>query len=224
MQADPAHIGFGAINTPDVYRQQLRSPGGFVNETGPNAKVQAQVPQLPEGLLPSIEAAISWAASSANKPPVVQGRGEKGVRAGAHAETLMTAASAAERRPALQAVRQCGDLGDLALEILKIKDATTLPDGKGGTFTLESMPDGFHVYCNGHTASPLFASEYRATVDELLRAGAIGPEEYLDMLNPAGADMLRNALKKREAAQAKMVESLPPEDRVKLLSGHRGKK
>lgn len=224
MQADPAHIGFGAIQTAEMYRNALRTPGGWVTESGPNAKVQPQIPQMPPQLLESIEVAAGWAADQSNRPPVTQGRGEKGVRAGAHAETLTTNASARERRPAMRTVRQAGDMGDLALEIARIKDATSLPDGQGGTFTLETLPSGFHVYCNGHTASPLFVGEYRAMVDELLKAGSIDAEEYLDMLNPPGHDSLRNALKNRQVQQAKLVESLPPEDRVKLLAGHRGKR
>lgn len=219
MQADPAHIGFGAIQTADVYRQQLRAPGGWVTESGPNAKVQAQIPQMPPELLQAIEVATMWGNAAANKPPVVQGRGEHGVRAGAHADTLMTAASAGERRPANRIVRQAGDMGDLALEILRIKDATSISDGKGGTFTLDSLPDGFHVYCNGHTASPLFASEYQQMIDELLKAGAIGPEEYLEMRNPSGLDILRNALKKKEAAQAQFIAQHP--EAVTKLSSHK---
>ncbi len=224
MQADPAHIGFGAIQTGETYRQALRSPGGWVTETGPNAKVQAQIPEMPPNALGYIEAAAGWASDAANAPPVVQGRGEKGVRAGAHADTLMTAASARERRPALRTVRQCGDMGDLAHEILRIKSAVSLPDGQGGTFLLDSLPSGYHIYCNGHTASPMFAAEYRGMIIELMQAGSIGPEEALDMLNPSGHDMLRNALKKREAQQAKLVESLPPDERVKLLASQRGKR
>lgn len=224
MQADPAHIGFGAINSAEIYKQQLRSPGGWVTESGPNAKVQAQIPAMPTQLLESIELAMQWGSQAANKPPVVQGRGEHGVRAGAHAESLMTAASAGERRPALRVVRQAGDMGDLALEILRIKDATALSDGAGGSFTLETLPDDFHVYCNGHTASPLFAAEYHGMIDQLLRAGSIGPEEYLELNNPAGYDTLRNALKKKEVAQAKMLESLPPAEKIKVISGQRGRK
>jgi hypothetical protein len=224
MQANPAHVGYGAIQRGEVYQQALATRNGWVTETGPNAKVQAYLPVMPPQLLEAIEVATGWASDAANRPPVTQGRGEHGVRAGAHADTLMTAASARERRPALRVLRQAGDLGDLALEILRIKDATSLPDGAGGTFTLEALPTGFHVYCNGHTASPLFAAEYNQNADELLKAGAIDAEEYLDMKNPAGVDMLRNALKKRQAQQQKLVESLPPEDRVKLISGGSGHK
>lgn len=224
MQSEPAHIGFGAVQTADLYKQQLRSPGGWVTESGPNAKVQAQAPEMPPQLIEAIELASEFAAAAANKPPVSQGRGERGVRAGAHAETLLAAASAGERRPALRVVRQCGDMGDLGLDILRVKNAVNLPDGQGGEFILESIPSDFHVYCNGHTASPLFAMEYRGVVDELLRAGSIGPEEYLDMLNPEGHDMLLSALKKRQKQQQEIVASLPPEDRVKLLSHAGGKR
>lgn len=224
MQADPAHIGFGAIQTGETYRQALRTPGGWVTESGPNAKVQPQIPQMPTNMLEYIEAAAGWASDSANQPPVTQGRGEYGVRAGAHADTLLAAASARERRPAIRTVRQCGDMGDLAFDILCAKCAVSLPDGKGGTFQLDSLPDGFHVLANGYTASPIFAAEHRATAEELLKSGAIGPEEFLDMINPAGIDIYRNALRKRQEQQAKLVETLPPEDRVKLLSGGRGKK
>ena len=209
MQENPAHVGFGTVNTPEVYQQQLRSPGGWVQEAGPNAKVQSQIPEMPQSLIPALELVGSYASDAANQPPVVQGRGEHGVRAGAHADTLMTAASARERRPAMRAVRQCGDMGHLALEILRVKSAVSIADGEGGSFTLEQLPTGYHVLCNGYTASPLFAAEHRAILNDMLKAGAIGPEEYLDGLNPQGYDMLRNALKRREAAQAKLVQEHP---------------
>lgn len=223
MQEDPAHIGYGAIQTAETYRQALRSPGGWVTESGPNAKVQPQIPEMPPNLIPALELVTEGASDAANAPPVVQGRGERGVRAGAHADTLVTTASARERRAAIRTIRQAGDMGDLAIEILRVKEAAEIDDGNGGKFLLESLPSGYHVYCNGHTASPLFAGEYNAMVDELLKAGSIGPEEYLELRNPAGYDMLRNALRKREAAQQKQLQSLPPEDRVKLLS-HSGKR
>ena len=224
MQSDPSHVGFGAINSPDVYKQLFRSPGGFQQEAGPNAKITPFAPEMPPNMLEYIESATQWAAAAANKPPVSQGRGESGVRAGAHAETLLTAASAAERRPALRTVRQCGDMGDLALDILRVKDAVSLPDGQGGTFQLESLVSDFHVYCNGHSASPLFAAEFRSMVLELFQAKAIGPEQVLDMLNPEGHDMLLSALKKGQQQQQQLVQSLPPEDKTKLLVHSGGKK
>ncbi len=205
---DPSYVGFGATQQAETYRQQLRMPGGYVQETGPGAKVQEFAPTMPPEIFQAIEVVLSSAADAANAPPVVQGRGESGVRAGAHAETLLTAASARERRPANRVVRQCGDMGDLAFDILRTKSAVSLT-GAGGAFTLDSLPDGFHVYCNGHTASPLFAAEFQNTVFELVRVGAIGPTEVLDLVNPAGHDMLRNALKQREAAQAQMVKEHP---------------
>lgn len=223
MQEDPAHIGFGAIQTSEVYRNALRTPGGWVTETGPNAKVQPQIPQMPAQLIPALEIVANWGSDQAGQPPVVQGRGEHGVRASAHADTLLNAASSRERRPALRTVRQAGDMGHLAIEILRVKDAASISDGHGGTFQLESLLSGYHVYCNGHTASPLFAAEYIALADDLLKAGAIGPEEYLQMRNPNGFDMLQNALRKREQQQAATVQSLPPEERVKVLTAHRGR-
>ena len=223
MQEDPARVGFGATNTAEIYKQALRSPGGWVQESGPNAKVQSFAPEMPQNLIPALELVGSYASDAANQPPVVQGRGDQGVRAGGHAETLMTAASARERRAATRTVRQCGDMGHLAMEILKVKSAEELGDKAGKTFLLENVPEGYHVLCNGYTASPLFAAEHRAILNDLLKAGAIGPEEYLDGLNPQGHDMLRTALRRREEQQAKIIQSLPPEERVKLFT-HSGRR
>ena len=214
MREDPAHVGFSAIQTSETYRQALRSPGGWVTETGPGAKVQPFAPEFPSELIPALELVANYASDAANQPPVSQGRGESGVRAGAHAETLLTAASARERRPAHRTVRQCGDMGHLALEILKVKCAEELP----GNITFDTLPEGYHVLCNGYTASPLFAMEHRAILNDMLRAGAIGPEEYLHGLNPQGLDMMLAALKNREQQQAELVRSLPPEERVKLIA------
>lgn len=215
---DPSYVGFGAIQPAEIYKQQLRSPGGFVTESGPNAKVQEFAPQMPPEIFEAIGVVAEFASDAANAPPIVQGRGERGVRAGAHAETLMLAASARERRPALRTVRQCGDMGDLALDIWRVKDATVLAS-KGGDFTAESLPDGFHVYCNGYTASPMFASEYLNKITELVRVGAVGPEQVLDLINIEGYDLLRNALEQREAAQAKFIQEHP--EVVTKMTSHR---
>ncbi|MDE2020366.1 MAG: hypothetical protein KGJ13_08530 [Patescibacteria group bacterium] len=215
---DPSYVGFGAIQPAEIYRQQLRNPGGFVTETGPNAKVQEFAPQMPPEIFEALGVVAEFASDAANAPPIVQGRGEKGVRAGAHAETLMLAASSRERRPALRTVRQCGDMGDLALDIWRVKDASIL-SSKGGDFTAESLPNGFHVYCNGFTASPMFAAEYLNKISELVRVGAIGPEQVLDLINIEGYDLLRNALEKREAAQAKFLQEHP--EVVTKMASHR---
>lgn len=223
MQSDPAHVGFGAINTAEIYRQALREPGGWVTESGPNAKVTPFKPDMPESMLQWVEAVVEGASDAANQPPVVQGRGESGVRAGAHAETLMTAASSRERRPAQRIVRQCGDMGDLAMAILRVKCAEQIPDGKDGTFILDSLDDGYHVYCNGHTASPLFAAEYRANVQLLVQTGGMDAEGVLDAINPEGYDTLLAALKRRQKQQQQTIQSLPPEDRVKVLTHSGGR-
>ncbi|MDE2107347.1 MAG: hypothetical protein KGL39_59675, partial [Patescibacteria group bacterium] len=86
-------------------------------------------------------------------------------------------------------------------------------------FTAESLPNGFHVYCNGFTASPMFAAEYLNKINELVRVGAIGPEQVLDLINIEGYDLLRNALEKREAAQAKFLQEHP--EVVTKMASHR---
>lgn len=209
MRARPAHIGFGATQRGEIYQQALDRPGGWITETGPMAKVTAYAPEMPQELPGSIAAGMEWAREHAGQPPVVQGRGETGVRAQVHAESLTLAASARERNPALRVQRQCGDMGHLAFEILKAKCADQITDGSGGSFLLSSLPSGYHIAANGFSASPLFAAEHRLIATELLKAGAIGAEEFLDMLNVQDADRYRHALKKREAAQAKLMQEHP---------------
>lgn len=219
--ANPTYVGFGAAITPDIWNQARRDGVNFIQETGPASKIQPFAPEaaaVPQ-LVTALELGGEWLSEAANSPPVVQGRGERGVRAGAHAETLLTAASVRERRPALRAVRQCGDMGDVALAIARVKCAELIDGGLA-----HSLEDGFHVYCNGYTASPMFAIEYRQMLDDLLKAGAIGPEEYLELRNPEGEDMLKSALHRRQEREEKVVESLPPEDRAKVLTSVAGGK
>lgn len=209
MQADPSYVGIGTTQAVEKYKTAARTPNSFVQETGINAKIQPLAPQMPENMIPAIEFGVTSARDAIGQTPVMQGRGEQGVRAQAQIQGMLMAASAPERRPAQRIARQCGDMGHKALVILGAKSGEVVADGQGGEFLLSSLPQGFHLWANEWSTSPLFAMERRATAEALLASGAIGPEQFLDMLNVPNSDSLRSALHKREAAQAGLLKEHP---------------
>lgn len=221
QQAKPSRVGIGTTAAVEKYRAAQEVPGSFVQESGAMAKLESLAPQMPPNMTESISAGAEWARDQMGQPPVVQGRGERGVRAQAQIEGMMLAASAPERRPALRLLRQCGDMGHKAQLILAAKSGELISDGRGGEFLLSSLPNGFHLWANGWSMSPLFALERKATAEALLHAGAIGPEQYLDMLNVPNSDTLRDALQKREAAEAKLIQQHPELLGKKTARAHR---
>ena len=73
-------------------------------------------PKFPSELLPIIKWLIEQVNTLGSFPEIMQGKGESGVRAGAHAETLMKTASPTLRDRALLTERQCAVCADLTAD------------------------------------------------------------------------------------------------------------
>ena len=67
-------------------------------------------PKIPAELLPAIKFMIESINMLGSFPDIMQGKGESGVRAGVHANTLMKTASPTLRDRALLVERQCAVL------------------------------------------------------------------------------------------------------------------
>ena len=90
--------------TDELYAQARMA--GFAN-MGPGSSIQDLTPKFPPELLPMIKWLIETFNMIRGFPPIMQGQGEPGVRAGSHAGTLMKTASPTLRDRALLVERQC---------------------------------------------------------------------------------------------------------------------
>src|SRR5262252_3933696 len=93
-QARPPKKMLGIMGVTDEKIRKLNAPDGWISDDNPNSKIEDMVPQLPQGAFEEFQAILGWYADMAGIQPIMQGKGEPGVRAGTHSKTLLRQASA----------------------------------------------------------------------------------------------------------------------------------
>jgi hypothetical protein len=165
----------------------------------------------------------------------MQGRGEAGVRAQAHAETLVRLAGAGLRDDALKVERQIDELAGLAFDMLRahstesmiawVKEAHvgpykthTLPPevfeppapGLIGVSVVPALMTGrYKVAVDGHSASPAFSKEERQLAFDLNARKAIDEEGLLEATHPPHVDERIADIETRKAEQAAFIAQHP---------------
>jgi len=122
-QEDPNFMFTGIQGSAKDIMAKIKKPGGHLVDNGPSAKMQELTPKLPDGLFQSLNEYLSWFEDVSGFTPTLSGRGESGVRAQAHAETLVRMASPRMKDGALLIERQVEAFGGLCLDMLQAKVA-----------------------------------------------------------------------------------------------------
>lgn len=227
-QEDPPRIfsGGGPPNA-NAYAK-LKKPGGYLVDNNPNVKVQTLAPELPPGLYDALHEGEAMFDQMAGFTPTMSGRGESGVRAGAHAEKLTQNASPRFKDRALIVERQIDSIGSLSLDMLKAKvpdtlEAWVMPDDKSIEaslppdneieqppiqgmkkieFTFHDLDDKCKVVVDSHSSSPAFSGETRGLMFDLFKLGLASGEEVIQHTQPPGADeMIENLIEGKIAKQ-----------------------
>jgi hypothetical protein len=122
-QEDPPYFISGSQGVNQNTFSKMKKPGGYLTETNPSAVAKSLAPEMPATLFQSLHELERMFDDIGGMSPILQGRGESGVRAQGHAETLVRTASPRFKDAALAIERQVETLGGLALDILKAKKA-----------------------------------------------------------------------------------------------------
>jgi len=207
LQADPprAFSGFGGIN--DEKMAAFNSPGAYIGEPTPNAKIENLAPELPQGLFDEIYAIQGFYNDISGLSDILQGRGESGVRSKAQTDTLAKLGSARIKQRAQAVEKSLEDVGLLIVRLMQKKDdyRYTL-DGKA--FTAEQFTDDFQVHVDAHSASPVFVDDHKQIALALLKMGAIDKVSALELVKPPKLDLLKQRLKKNEEAKAAQMQKM----------------
>lgn len=233
----------GSIN--EIALSRLRKPGGWMTDPSPTAEVKPLAPELPPGLYDSMHEAEGIFDTMSDGAPVMQGRGESGVRAQGHAETLVRMASPRLKRRAIRAEKQVSKVGALAFMILQAKSdkklKTYLPDGEAGIqaslppsdplaqppapkmkaieFYMKDIDDDAKVGVDSHSSSPVFGADTRELIFALVKIGAVSPERAIELLHPPMEDELIGDAQRKKVAEEALVAAHP-----ELLGKAPGKK
>lgn len=220
-------MGFsGDAGITDEIYSQLRVSGWMNLPQG--ADIKDVTPKFPPELLPMIKWVIEIINTIGGFPEIMQGKGESGVRAGVHANTLLKTASPDMRDRSLLVERQCATCADLTLQMMEAKDDQNywlkadnpIQDVEETKFLLADLPDDWRVTIDSHSSSPIFADENAQLIFQAKKMGTVTDEYVIDNMPFPNKEMARVQLREKEAKQAKMLQELlqsNPEMGEKLL-------
>ena len=206
---------------------------GYMN-LGQGGGVEDLTPKFPSELMPILKYLQEQINTLGNFPEVMQGKGESGVRAGAHADTLLKTASSVHRDSALLLEHQCASCADLTMTMMEAKEDrkfwTDPKDMEGTGFMLTDLPEDWRVTVDSHSSSPIFADEATQLLFQMRKTGDIDGEFLIDHTQVPDKETAKAALKERKAEGAKMQKELfgqlSPEGKdkaiEKMLGGQHG--
>lgn len=202
-----AFIGFNGLTSQK--RRALMSPKGWIQEQSPGAKIERLGPKMPEDIFKEINTFVQMFDEIGGFKPILQGEGEPGVRANAHAQTLMRTASPKLRERALRVERDAEQSAHITFSLMQSKDARVFVSDKKEHFLLRQMPQDCYIEVDSHSSSPAFIDDARELAFALAKVGAAGPAEVVKMIHPPMMDELLASIKEREAAKAAMLQQHP---------------
>jgi hypothetical protein len=188
-------------------------------------------------LLPCIKFLIEQINTLGSFPDIMQGKGEAGVRSGAHAGTLMKTASPTLRDRALLVEGQCADFAHLTFELMMAKDsrfywtkADKVQDVEETQFLLAALPDDTRVTVDSHSSSPIFADESQQIIGASTKLGITGKKYFIENMPIPNKEVALAELQESEKKSSEMREkllkevSLEGKDKViqEMLKPHRG--
>lgn len=230
MQVDKLLAFMGENGITDESYAQFRG-AGWMN-VGANSKVEDLTPKIPPETLPLMQFLIATINELAGFPDIMQGKGEAGVRAGAHADTLMKTASPTLRDRSLIVEQQCASAADLTLTLMEAKDpnfywtdGTNIETIEKSKFLISNLPEEWRVSVDSHSGSPIFSDENQQLVFAAHKMGIVDGQYVIDNSNLPNKEAAKTALRAKEAQQAKLMSDLQktdPEAFAKVLA-HGGK-
>ncbi len=204
-------IAFKGDNTitDEAYAQFRLS--GYMN-MGQGGGAEDLTPKFPPELLPAIKFMLEMINTLGSFPEIMQGKGEQGVRAGSHANTLMKTASPTLRDRALLMERTCAVCADLTMMMMEAKEDRkfwTDPEKMEETgFMLTDLPLDWRVTVDSHSSSPIFADEAQQLIFALRKIGDVDGEYAIDNLPLPNKESAKASLRERKKAGADMQKQL----------------
>lgn len=219
LQVDKLMAFIGQSGMDDERYAQFRNNGWMSMEQG--GSVSDLTPKIFPEMMPLIKFVIETINTLGSTPEILQGKGESGVRAGTHANTLLKTASPTLRDRALLVERQCATAGDLTMAIREAKDGnrywtdgTSLETIDKTAFLLGDLPEDWRVTVDSHSSSPIFSDENAQLIFAGQKAGVVGPKYMTNNLpfpNKADLEAERVEIAKEKAATTQKLLAEHPE-------------
>jgi hypothetical protein len=235
-QEDPSYKFTGSTGVNQNALARFKKPGGYFSDSSPNAKIEAEEPQISADLWNSLHEYERMFDEMAGTPPIAKGRGEPGVRGQGHAETLIRMFSPRFKDRALLVERDVESLGGLMLDLARAHIDRNLiawvPAAAAGIeadpeasedpfleapapglvpvkFQYGDLPDDMSLTVDSHSGSPAFAAEARALAFDLFKIGAMSPEEVVEHTDAPEPEQLIASIERKRAQEVAFLAAHP---------------
>jgi len=214
LQIDKILVFIGDSGMTDERYGAFRSAGWGNFEA--TTKIEDLTPKMPPEAMAMLKFVIEIINTLGGFPDIMQGKGEQGVRAGNHAQTLLKTAAPSLRDRALLIERQCAQSADLTFDIMCAKDDrhywtkanNPIEDPENTKFLLTDIPDDSRIVVDSHSSSPIFSDENTQLVFASHKSGIVGPEYVIDNTPLPNKEKAKVELAAREEAKKKQMDEL----------------
>src|SRR5262249_37875827 len=110
-------------------------------------------------------------------------------------------------------------IGDVGIKLMMKNDDQPIIPQEAPAFLPAQIATQLRMKVSAHGHSPLFVDDSREMAAVLIKAGAIDKEMLVRLLHPPARDAILHGLQMQQRQQAQMMASLPPEDRIKVMTG-----
>ena len=191
----------------------------YILEQMPNAKVEELHPQMPPDLFSEVNEIGQFFLEASGLTDIIMGQGAEGVRSKTHAQQQARFGSGRIKKAALGLEPSITRIGDIGLKLKQKNDDEPIIPQEAPQFLPAQIASKMRMKVSAHAHSPLFVDDAREMAGVLIKAAAIDKEMLVRMLHPPNRDAILHGLRMQQRQQAQMMASLPPEERIKVLTG-----
>ncbi len=205
-QVNPPTALTGWTGIMDEIAYAAFNEGSVLSTDSFQAKVERFAPQIPQEIFAVIHEIDTMFSERSGLQNILMGKGEVGVRSGRQTSELARLSSARIRKRALVIEDALEAISTLYLKCMMKYDSRTYTDEEGNSFVPDQFAREFVVKVDAHSNSPLFIEDQKAIAAEMLQAGVINKERFVEMISPQDKELIIRELKvieEKEAAAAK---------------------
>lgn len=215
---------FSGIPDAEEAGRALSTEGGSYSSPEPGARMEAIIPQLTQesvGMLSQIVemfADESGIPSSLAEPAMMPG----GIRSTGHFGMAAGIGAGRMRQMALIIEGILGDAATKCFHIMQRNSTELFRTDDGKPFILSQIPYQVTMTVNAHSAAPIFQEQTEAKAMMLQQAGAIGPEDLVELMDPPNREELKIKAKKISQGRAEAQSEIMDIQRTKAERSGKG--
>lgn len=213
LQVDKILFFIGENGITDELYAQMRGAG--YGNLPQGADVKDLTPKIPQEALQLLEWVISMINVLRGFPPIMQGQGEPGVRAGSHANMLLKTASPTLRDRALIVERNVAECADLTASLRELKEEAfywtkgdDIKQIEESKFLLSDLPSDWRVTVDSHSSSPIFADENTQLVFAAHKTGIVDAEYVIDNTPLPNKEIAKVSAREKAKQQKELVQQV----------------